>query len=142
MVIEREDVFKKKYSHELLKSKELNVVEDLIILFQPFQELTILISASSYVTSSVMLPAITRLLEVLQLYESKHCLNFINQLALDMKDNLETRTKTYFKNKLLLAATFMDPRFRSLKFIKDQAERDQALYDSSAYIKNIYNNKM
>ena len=84
-------------------------------------------------TSSIVLPAITRLLEVLLLYQSKHGFNFINDLS--MKDNLEDRAKTYFNKKLLLSDTFMDPRYKSLKFIKDQAERDQALFEASSYIK-------
>ena len=66
MVISREEALKKRYSQDLLSEYELNVFEDLIRLLKPFKELTILISASDYVTCSIVLPAITRLMECMQ----------------------------------------------------------------------------
>lgn len=142
MVISRDEVLRKKYSHELLGENELNIVEDFIVLLKPFQELTVLISGSFYVTSSIVLPAITRLTECLHIYESSHGLSFINKLAISLSDKLEQRSKPYFKNRLLITASFLDPRYRSLKFIKDQTDRDRALFDASQYIKNIYNHKL
>ena len=68
-----------KYSHELLTETELNIIEDFIALLKPFQELTVLISASKYVTSSIVLPAITRLMEVLHVYKSSHGFGFIDE---------------------------------------------------------------
>jgi len=141
MVICQEAELKKKYSRELLSESELNATEDLIRLLQPFKELTILISASDYVTSSIVLPAITRLMECMQMFESNHGLFFIQNLAVRMHDNLVDRTRPYFKNNLLLAATFLDPRYRSLMFIKDQNDRDRALFEASSYVKGIYRNK-
>ena len=142
MVITREEEIKKKFEDNLLCEQELNVVDDLIILLKPFQEMTILVSASEYVTSSIVLPAVTRLSEVLQLYESKYGFGHINELALKMKDNLDERTKTYFENKLLLSASLLDPRYRSLKFIKDETERDKSFFEATSYVRNIYNNKL
>ncbi len=69
MVITHEHETKKKYAHELLSDNELGIVEDLISLLDPFSEMTKLISGSKYVTSSIVLPAITRLCECLMLYE-------------------------------------------------------------------------
>lgn len=43
MVITREENIKKKFSHELLSEQELKVVEDLILLLTPFQEMTVLV---------------------------------------------------------------------------------------------------
>jgi hypothetical protein len=142
MVISREDKLKKLYSHELLTETELNIVEDFIVLLKPFQELTVLISASTYVTSSIVLPAITRLTEVLHLYTSSHRFSFLDDLAVKMSDKLEDRCKAFFENSLLLASCFMDPRFKSLKFIKDQNKRDKALFDAMTYIKNVYKHKL
>jgi len=39
-----------------------------------------------------------------------------------------------------LAATFMDPRYRSLRFIKDQTERDVSKFKAMSYIKGVYAN--
>ncbi len=60
---------KKKYLHELLDDHELGVIDDLILLLDPFLEMTKLVSGSLYVTVSITLPGVTRLLECLQLYE-------------------------------------------------------------------------
>lgn len=60
---------KKKYLVELLSDSELSIIEDLILLLDPFLEMTKLVSGSKYVTSSIVLPAITRLLECLGIYQ-------------------------------------------------------------------------
>ena len=57
-----------------------------------------------------------------------------------MFNSLSDRTKDHFKNALMLAATFMDPRYRSFRFIKDQEERDMAKFKAMAYIKGVYGN--
>jgi hypothetical protein len=142
MVISQDENLKKRYSNELLNENELNVFEDLIRLLQPFKELTILISASDYVTSSIVLPAITRLMECMQVFESSFKLDFIENLAIKMHDCLVERTKPYFSNKILLTASFMDPRYRSLSYIKDQTERDRAMFDAISHVKSFYKNQV
>ena len=110
-------------------------------------------------TISIVLPSVTRLLECLKLYEpSKGWLVFFNskllnhllikikkkgneflkEIAEDMFTSLNTRTSKHFSNSLMLAATFMDPRYRSFKFIKDQSERDLGMFRAQKYIKTVY----
>ncbi len=72
MVITSNQENKKKYIDELLSDDELGIIEDLISLLDPFLEMTKLVSGSKFVTSSIVLPAITRLLECLRLYSSKN----------------------------------------------------------------------
>ncbi len=60
---------KKKYLHELLDDHELGVIDDLILLLDPFLEMTKLVSGSLYVAVSITLPGVTRLLECLLFYE-------------------------------------------------------------------------
>ncbi len=67
-----------------------------------------------------MIASAIQRVECMQMFESNHGLFFIQNLAVRMHDNLVDRTRPYFKNNLLLAATFLDPRYRSLMFIKDQ----------------------
>ncbi len=69
LVITSDHERKKKFQHELLTDNELVIVEDLIKLLDPFLEMTKLVSGSKYVTISIVLPAITRLSECLNLYE-------------------------------------------------------------------------
>lgn len=137
-VITKDNELKKKYFHELLSYAELEIVGDLIQLLKPFQELTVLISGSQYVTSSIVLPAVTRLMEMLMLYEPNNGTEFLRDLAVQMHDDLQDRTKNYFDNKLLLTATYLDPRYRSLSFIKDYALRNKAYFDASSYVKALY----
>jgi len=66
---------KKKYSEMLLANSELEIVEDLVQLLLPFFQFTELMSGSKYVTISVVIPGVTRLLEILQLFESKCNMN-------------------------------------------------------------------
>ena len=69
MVITSDQERKKKFLHELLTDSELVIFEDLIILLDPFLEMTKLVSGSKYLTISIVLPAITRLSECLNPYE-------------------------------------------------------------------------
>ncbi len=55
-------------------------------------------------------PAITRLLQILQIYSSKYGDKKIEDLAKRMHDELSDRTREYFNNPLLAAATYLDPR--------------------------------
>lgn len=72
MVITSVSESKKKYQHSLLTDNELGIVEDLILFLDPFLEMTKMVSGSKYVTSSIVLPTITRLLECLKLYSSNN----------------------------------------------------------------------
>jgi hypothetical protein len=66
--------------------------------------------------------------------------DFIKDIARLMFDDLESRTISNFNNLLMLASTFMDPRYRSFRFIKDQNQRDLATFKAKSYIKSSYNN--
>ena len=52
---------KKKYSEMLLNYNEISIIEDLLELLLPFFELTEFMSATKYVTASVIQPTVTRL---------------------------------------------------------------------------------
>jgi hypothetical protein len=108
---------KKKYSEMLLANSELEIVEDLVQLLLPFFLFTELMSGSNYVTILVVMPGVTRLLEILQLFESKFNNEFIEELSVNMHDDLERRTTEYFSNPLVICATYLDPRYRQFKFI-------------------------
>jgi hypothetical protein len=77
MVITSDPERKKNHLHQLLTDAELVILEDLIDLLDPFLEMTKLVSGSKYVTISIVLPSVTRLLECLKLYEpSKRLVGF------------------------------------------------------------------
>lgn len=126
----------KEYIHDLLDVNEMSVIEDLIKLLVPLKEATRIVSASDYVPSSTILPVVTYLLEFLHLFSSE--INEVETIARQMHDELSERSTAYFKGKIILAASFMDPRYRTLEFIKSAGERDQAIFDAQQYIKSIY----
>ena len=132
---------KRKYSDILLNYFEISIIEDLIELLLPFFELTELMSGTKYVTASMIQPAITRLLEILQIYKSKHENQIMEKLAVRMHDDLSDRSREYFKNPIITAATFLDPRYRMLRFIKDETERKATLKNVKAYIISTYMEK-
>lgn len=98
-------------------------------------------SASSYPTCSIILPVLTRILEVLVIFEIRNGNKFINEMALNMYDDLKIRTEIYINSEHLICATFMDPRYRSLKFIKDTNERDKKMFVAKSYLKTLFLNE-
>ena len=111
---------KKKYSDLLLNNIEISVVEDLIELLLPFFQFTEMMSGTKYVTISIALPGITRLLEILQIYKSKFNNKEIGVLAIQMHDDLAVRTCAHFENEMVIAVTYLDPRYRKFTFVKDE----------------------
>ena len=103
IVINNNSELKKKYSHLLLNGTDIEVLEDLLHLLQPFFQFTKIMSASKYVTITVVIPGITRLLEILQIYESEYNNTDIENLAKLMKEDLEQRTKCFFENPMVFA---------------------------------------
>ena len=89
-------------------------------------------------TILVVIPGVTRLLEILQLYESKFSNSDIENLAIKMHDDLQDRTTDFFSNPMVISATFLDPRYRKFKLIKNDKERDIFINKAKSYIKSTY----
>ena len=81
---------------------------------------------------------VTRLLEILQLFESKFNNHFIEELAIEMHNDLEDRTKEYFSNPLVICATYLDPRYRRFSFVKDDTKRKEFISKAYSYIKSTF----
>ena len=56
---------------KILDVTDLVIIEKLIILLSPFKKFTDLISGSSYVTSSIIIPGVSKLLDFLDSYKLK-----------------------------------------------------------------------
>ena len=138
VVINSSADIKKKYSDMLLNSFEIGLVEDLLLLLLPFHQLTELMSGSKYVTISVVIPGVIRLLEILQIFESKFGNTDIQDLAIQMYNDLEERTREHFNNPMVICATFLDPRYRKFHFIKDDKERENMINKAKNYIISTY----
>lgn len=99
-----------KHKSQLLYSHDYEIIDELIKVLNPFQAATKLMSASSYVTSSVILPATTLLLEILQISSRSSRFGSVNAMCLSMHDQLNELAAPYFQNVVLTTATFLDPR--------------------------------
>lgn len=105
----------KDHGQKLLLYEELKLLTELRDLLKPFYEFTVLMGASEYATSSIILPGVTQLLEILKIEDHSPT---IRPVADALYDDLEARSLPYFDNKSLLAATFLDSRYKYLTFIK------------------------
>jgi zinc finger BED domain-containing protein 1 (E3 SUMO-protein ligase ZBED1) len=59
-----------------------------------------------------------------------------------MYDDLYSRTRPYFANVQLISATFLDPRYRSFKFIKEAGDLDKKLFEAKSYIKTLFRSNL
>ena len=74
------------------------------------------------------------MLEILKIYDSKN--KNINDIAEKMYQDLLARSESYFKNTFIIAASYLDQRYKKFLFIKDQNERDLFIYKAITFIKN------
>ena len=63
-------------------------------------------SGTKYVTVPIVMPGVTRLLEILYIYQSKYKNAEIEKLAVKMHDDLFDRKRDHFQNLSVFAATF------------------------------------
>ena len=137
-VINSNSESRKKYSDMILNNMEISVIEDLIELLLPFFQFTEMMSGTKYVTVSIVLPGVTRLLEILQIFKSKFNNKEIEQLSIKMHDDLADRTRAHFDNQMVIAATYLDPRYKKFRFVKDEVDRDRMIKKAQNYIKSTY----
>ena len=96
-----------------MKDSQVELIEEFVELLEPFYDFTVLLSGSKYVTCSLIIPAFKKLTDYLKAYKSPTNNLIINTIASDLHNSLTERGKSYFNKQELLAAAFLDPRFRS-----------------------------
>ena len=112
-----------KYNSLLLTPDDLATLKSVQQVLLPWKKLTLLMSAEQYPTLSLVVPSIQTLLNSM-------CLNaesdseLIKRLKKAMVDDLATRYQQENIRKLLLCASFLDPRMRSLDFITSKDNED------------------
>ncbi|CAG4983764.1 unnamed protein product [Colias eurytheme] len=106
-----------------LSSDEWIVVEKLITLLKPFEEITRELSAANVSISSVI-PLLATLEKVIDEYDaSEEC---IRKTILVLKQEMNHRFSNLENDKLFATATFIDPRYKS-KFFKNPSTKDQVV---------------
>ena len=104
-------------THLSLETKDIKLLEDLRDLLKPLKELTILMSSQSYATLSIVLPSLHKLINKhLAINESDS--NVIKDFKTTMLEDLRKRyVYGSSPRKVLVLASFFDPRFRDLGFV-------------------------
>ncbi len=88
----------------------------------------------------MILPLAQRIVDNLHIIESEYN-PFMEEIAVSMANDLSDRVKeAYLNNPLILAATYMDPRFRPLSFLHDhdQISIDRSTSAAQSYIKTLH----
>lgn len=141
----KEEALTDKYENQLLTKTELSILEDLVFMLEPFNELTKRLSGSKYITISMVLPCLCKLEKFLNDFETKNRHSFMEDLAKELAAELKTRISgnkknrtNFYKNSLVRAATFLDPRFRGFKFVDSEQMKTQMLDDAQNKIKSLY----
>ncbi|KAJ3661761.1 hypothetical protein Zmor_006146 [Zophobas morio] len=103
----------------MVSAEEIDILKELIILLQPFEEVTKEISGQGYVTSSKVIPMVNCVLKKL------NTLLPITSEGVLLKHNIikemEKRFSKIEEVKLLAISTILDPRFKKIHFDKSTA---------------------
>lgn len=101
--------FKNKFSES-----EWNLLENLIMILQPFHEATECMSGSKYPTLSMAIPVLFGIQDALKILEetSQDVLPLILRLYINGLENNLNRFSSIKKNNLYIKAMVLDPRFR------------------------------
>lgn len=99
---------------DLLSRDQIQILEDLVLIFKSIQNVITEISGDSYLTGSIAIPIIRNL---------KLCINKLKSntkmgkdLMLCISEALEKRFKELESNRVLTVATILYPRFKKLAF--------------------------
>ncbi|XP_063931157.1 zinc finger BED domain-containing protein 4-like [Zophobas morio] len=103
----------------IVSAEEIDILKELIILLQPFEEVTKEISGQGYVTSSKVIPMVNCVLKKL------NTLLPMTSEGILLKHNIikemEKRFSKIEEVKLLAISTILDPRFKKIHFDKPTA---------------------
>lgn len=115
MFVLSEEKTYREHGSKVLKPDEVLTIKELVEILNPFEECTRLLSGRNYVTVSLILPSLSRLLDILNIIEPTRLLE---PIVSELIRSLDERSKVYFKQEIILAATFLDPRHRKFKFVR------------------------
>lgn len=99
---------------EMISVTEWQILEEIIKICKPFEELTKILSGELYPTLLSIIPLVRGLQRVLQLQEPLH--KPTQQLRQCLIDAVNKRLASYEASNIPAKATFVDPRFKKLAF--------------------------
>lgn len=128
------DSSNKEHRYLLLKDDEIELLEELLTVLEPFYDFTERLSGSKYVTCSIIISTYFLLVQCLDSFKSNSCHSEIEIIVEKLKTSLIERCGCYLNKIEILTATFLDPRFRNFRFINDVHERSKYLKNVTLYL--------
>ena len=107
-------------------SQEFTVPEELLAILKPFNDTTEVVSSERYLTLSIVLPILHKLLHV-KLKATDYDSHLVKEIKRVIRADLELRYQDK-EIQMLRIATYLDPRFKSLSFL-DEVEKLQLKLD-------------
>ncbi|KAJ8353165.1 hypothetical protein SKAU_G00207320 [Synaphobranchus kaupii] len=111
---------------DTLSQEEWDTVKEVCPVLEPFEEMTVEISAESYVTASKMLPLCKGLQWVTAHHQRSVTVDKVKELATALCSSMDRNFLRIEYNTVLSETTALDPRFKKLAF-SDNRAMDEAL---------------
>ena len=110
-----------------LNSNEWLMLEDAILLLQPFEKITCILSGEAYPTLSSVIPLVLGLRTAIS-NKSVKTSSGNNYLKRNLMDVVEKRLGVYEHNRTAAKATLLDPRFKKKGFTTDTSATNAQMW--------------
>jgi len=107
----------------ILSEEELDDLDDLVSILEPFNEITIFLSGSDYPTFNIILPSLAALIKKVEtmIIDSDNIKNIKDYLLIESKELFDK----YLRNDIAIISTFLDPNYKHLLFIEDKTQKNK-----------------
>ena len=120
------------------KENEFTLIEELIDLLEPLNELTTNLSGKKYVSIFIIYPAIYSFIN--SVFPNFHPKNLeISNLKEEILKSLKARFSFIFENNFFKACTYLHYKYKKFEFVSNIEERNKHRVDAKNYIINSFN---
>jgi len=102
---------------------EIEIIEYLINILEPLDELTKKFSGDAYVTSSLVIPLLKSAIIYIQRIVIPEKLKTIIEFKKELLSSLEERFSVTLSDQELAIATFLDPKYKALKVFNENDQK-------------------
>ena len=116
----------------ILNEDEFIFIDQICDILEPLSSLTDFLSGSKYATTSILYPSIYQL--IVDLEEIQVSNEMINLLKNELVHSIRGRFTHVFENKIFLAFTLLDFRFKNFSFINNPELRGSQSYARQKFV--------
>jgi hypothetical protein len=121
----------------ILTNEEILVIDEVCQLLKPIENATKLLSGDNYPTTTLIIPTIKHI--ILQIEKIKISSTISQKFKESLLKSLNDRFKKIFNKELLIISSFLNPIFKSLKFLQEN-EKNNILLKIKMLMKEFNNN--